>query len=339
MMTSLQIGSRRNLIIGGLLVVVLLVLVVESVTLLPRALQVWQPYDLRMYIEMGTIARTGINPIGPLHYYPLPTVLWIFVPLSLMPDWFRFVWAIVPFAFILILHRTNGLAFLLFPPFWFNITDAMIDSWLLLPMKWLAENRPRLAGIGAVILLTKPQIALLPVAFMFLRWLITRDWKNLSAFVIGLIAFCLPAFIFDPLWIVHMLQVIPQRANESMVLLPLLTSSLWAWWWLGGIASIMFVALAVAAIALAVRAFRRRGDTVAILQSCNQLMIPILFAANLTLLVPFLRTRREILIIVMIGLAAFALDAALGGFGGGYAFIALAVLVLQQRGNHADHTR
>lgn len=339
MMTSSQIGSRRNLVFGGLLVVALFVLVVESVTLLPRALQVWQPYDLRMYIEMGAIARTGINPIGPLHYYPLPTVLWIFVPLSLMPDWFRFVWAIVPFAFILILHRANGLAFLLFPPFWFNISDAMIDSWLLLPMKWLAENRPRLAGIGAVILLTKPQIALLPVAFMFLRWLITRDWKNLSAFVIGLIAFCLPAFIFDPLWIVHMLQVIPQRANESMVLLPLLTSSLWAWWWVGGIARIVFVTLAVAAIVLTARAWRQRSDPVAILQSCNQLVIPILFAANMTLFVPVLRTRREIFVIVAIALAAFALDTALGGFGGGYVFIPLTVLYFQQRGNHADHAR
>jgi hypothetical protein len=122
-----------------------------------------------------------------------------------------------------------------------------------------------------------------------------------------------------------------------MVVLPLLTSSLWAWWWLGGIARIVFVALAVAAIALAARAWRRRGNPVAILQSCNQLMIPILFAANMTLFIPVLRTRREILVIVAIALAAFALDIAFGGFGGGYVFVALAVLYFQPRGNHANH--
>ena len=175
------------------------------------------------------------------------------------------------------------------------------------------------------------QLAILPVAFMFLRWLATRDWKNLIAFGMGLMVFCLPAFIFDPLWVIHLALVLPQRADESMALLPLLTSSVWAWWWLGGVAHIVGVAILVGAIVLAAIALRRQGNAVAILQSLNQLLVPILFASNLTTLIPILRARRAILTIVSLALAAFALDNAMGGFGGGYALIPLGAMYFISR--------
>jgi hypothetical protein len=92
----------------SLLVLALVLLAVEIVNVLPQALAVWHPYDYGLYIEMGNAVRQGLNPIGPRHYYPLPTALWVFAPLSLMPDWFRIVWALVPSIFILVLFRRQG---------------------------------------------------------------------------------------------------------------------------------------------------------------------------------------------------------------------------------------
>jgi len=116
-----------------------------------------------------------------------------------------------------------------------------------------------------------------------------------------------------------------------MSLLPLLTSSVWAWWWLGGVARILGVAILVGAIVLAAIALRRQGNAVAILQSLNQLLVPILFASNLTTLIPILRARRAILTIVSLALAACALDNAMGGFGGGYALIPLVAMYFLSR--------
>jgi len=309
-----------------------------SILLLPRVLQVWHPYDYQLYVEMGNGARQGINPVGPAHYYPLPTVLWIFVPLSLMPDWFRLVWAIVPIVFVLMLHRREGLWFVFFTPLWWNITDAMLDGWLLPPLAWMLGNRPGWAGIGAVLLLTKPQLAAFAVAWSFWRWVATRDWKNLVTFCLGTIGFCLPAFLFDPNWVIRLLAVLPQRANESMVLLPLLTSSVWAWWWLGGGAVVVGVIVIAAAGGFAFLSWRRQGNLTALSLALNQLFVPVLFASNLTTLIPAVHGRRQILSVIAASLGAIILDSALGGFGGGYVLVPLVVMFFLAQNSGAMKT-
>ncbi len=329
-MTMPTLLTRRNVLLGFLIIAVL-ALAMELGLTLPLVLETWHPYDFGLYLEMGNAARLGINPVGPRHYYPLPTVLWIFVPLSLLPDGFRLVWAIAPFVFILILHRRQAAWFVLFPPLWFNVTDAMLDGWLLLPLAWVAGNRPVLAGIGAVFLLIKPQLAIFVVAYVFLRWVLTRAWKNCIAFLIGTVIFCLPAFIFDPLWLFRLVDVLPQRAGESMAVFPLLTSSVWAWWWLGGFGVIIGVLILVGASGLAVLAFKRGGNPIAVAQALNQLLVPVLFAANLTTLLAVVNGRRQILALTGAALLAFTLDAGLSGFGGGYVLLPLVALYFQSK--------
>ncbi len=319
--------GRRSILIA-LFALAAFALGFEIILYAPRVLDVWKPYDYWLYTEMGRAVLEGRNPVGPQHYYPLPTILWIFVPLALLPDWFRLVWVLGPFVSILALYRTRGISLALYAPVWFVVSDAMIDGWLLIPFAWLLENRPILAGLGAVAMLTKPQIALFAVAFMAARWLWTHDWKNLAAFAIGLTVFCLPAFILDPFWIPHLLQVLPMRAGESMSLLPLLTSSVWAWWWLGGWARIVFVAILLAAAVFVGRAAGRDAVT---FQSVNLLLLPILFVSNSITLAPALRDRSRRLVLIAISLAAFALDRVAGGFGGGYAFLPLVMLYFQMQ--------
>ncbi len=304
--------------------------------MLPQALAVWHPYDYGLYIEMGNAVRQGLDPIGPRHYYPLPTALWVFAPLSLMPDWFRIVWALVPSIFILVLFRRQGVWLFLFTPIWFTVSDAMLDGWLLLPLKWVLDDRPGWAGVGAVILLVKPQLAILIVAFRVLQWLTTHNWKNFLTFVLALTVFCLPAFVFDPMWIPHLVAVLPMRVGESMAVLPLLTSTVWAWWWLGGSAVIVFAGILIIASVLVWRAWsRERATAAASLQCFNQLLVPVLFASNLVTLLPILRGRTQILAVVIVSLLAYVLDRALNGFGGGYVLVPLAVLYFLNRGQ--DH--
>jgi hypothetical protein len=335
-MAHLAVPSRsslnsRKLVLAAALIAAAAVLLAEVALLLPRALEVWHPYDYSLCLEMGKAARQGINPIGPRHYYPLPTVLWIFIPLSLLPDWFRLVWILVPIIFILRLFRRQGILLLGFVPLWFAMGDAMLDGWLLIPLLWLIEDRPVLAGLGAVAMLLKPQLAVLTVAYMFVRWVVTREWGNLGAFAVALLVFVLPAFIFDPNWIARMLAVLPLRANESISLLPLLTSSVWAWWWIGGLGKFIFVVIVLAAGILLLRALRVAPNRASAFQLLSLILVPVLFASNLITVAPILRGQREIIVVVLVSLGAFALDRAAGGFGGGYTLVPLAALYFRTR--------
>jgi hypothetical protein len=323
--------TRRSLVLGILLGAGLIVLAVEFVSLLPRALEVWKPYDYWQYVEMGNAVRQGRNPLGPGRYYPLPTIVWVFIPLSLLPDWFRLVWILVPFVSLLILFRTQGIILFPFVPLWFVIGDAMLDGALLIPLAWLLENRPVLASLGAVAMLAKPQLAILTVCYMLVLWIAKRDWKNLAMFGGALIAFCFPAFVLDPAWPLHLLEVLPWRAGETFSIKPLLTSSIGAWWHLGGLARLIFIAMLLASGVFFWRALRQPNSRAVAFQLINLLFVPVLFASNLIALLPTLRGQKQMVTIVLVSLLAFGLDRVMDGFGGGYAFLPLAALYFQTR--------
>src|SRR5438045_1633210 len=87
-LTFRQSVARRPLF-RLLLALSLIALVAEVVLVLPRMLEVWQPYDYWQFTQMGQAVLAGQDPAAPGRYYPLPTVLWVFVPLALLPDWVR----------------------------------------------------------------------------------------------------------------------------------------------------------------------------------------------------------------------------------------------------------
>lgn len=303
-----------------------LVLAFEIILYAPLVLEVWKPYDYWQYTEMGRAVLHGQDPYGPGRYSPLPTILWIFAPLSLLPNWFRFAWILIPFLSVLFLFRRDGIWLVLFTPLWLATSDAMIDGWLLIPLAWLLTNRPVLAGLGAVAMLLKPQVAILTVAFSVLRWFIERDWRDLSTFAVSLGIFCIPAFILNPTWPWRMLEVLPMRADETLSILPLLTSSVWAWWSLGGIGRVICVGIGLAALVLTWRLLGDSSKRAAACQLLNLLFVPVLYAANSMTVLPTLHGRHQVIVLVIVSLGAFILDHALGGFGGGYAFIPLAAL-------------
>lgn len=315
--------TRRN-IIAALVALGIILLALELILFFPRALE-WHPWDYGNYVRMGNDVRQGVNPYGPNRYYPLPTMLWIFVPLSLLPDWFRFVWIVFPFVIVLRLFRLNGILLFFFPPLWWVVTDAMFDAWLLIPLAWLFTNRRTFAGIGAAVLLFKPHVTLFAVAYVWVRWMFARDWQNVRAFVLTFGALWLPSFVVDPAWLLKMLEMLPTRVEQGSVL-PLITTSLWSWWALGGPARLVFFALLLAAGIL----FWRAQNRAAAFQLAQLLLVPVILSTNLITALPALESRNQIIAIVSVGLAALALDSVMGGFGGWYAFVPLAALWFQK---------
>ncbi len=322
---------RRILPLRPWLIVGFVVLTIELAWLMPYTLERWQPYDYWQYVQMGEAMRRGDSPFGPGRFYPLPTVLWIFVPLALLPDWFRIVWVIAPFVFLIVLFRRQAIPLFGFVPLWFVGGDGMLDGWLLLPLAWLLQNRTIWAGLGAALLLFKPQLAMLAVLYAFVHWLATRDWKNLGVFALALLVFYVPSFIVNPNWIAQMLAVLPERAGQTMMVLPAMTGSVWAWKEVGVFGWLIVGTLLLAILACSWRAWRGVENRAAIFQLLNLLLNPILFASNLVMTMPALRGQTQILISVVVSWLAVGLDRALGGFGGGYALIPLAALYFLAR--------
>lgn len=325
-------SMRRSQILTIGVFVGVIVLAVELLTVLPYVLQVWYPYDYGRYVAMGNALRENPHSYGARAidtWYPLPAQLWVFVLLSFMPDWFRLIWVLLPLAFILRRLGARALLLFLFPPLWFAIADGMVDLWLLFPLVWMLENRPGFAGLGVVLTFVKPQVTLLAALYLLPRWIAARDRKNLLAFGVTLIVFCLPAFLLEPDWVLKMLAALPERFSKGGAQVQLMIASLWVWWRLGGLGYLIFFAFAIAAAVLFWRAFQHTHNRVGAFQSLNLAMMPVLYAGSTITVLPLLRQSTELIAIVLVALGAFVLDNALGGFGGGYALIPLVTLYFQ----------
>lgn len=323
--------SRRQIVLVSLLGCFGIILLLEIIFVLPRTLEAWHPFDYWQYTEMGLALRQGRDPFGSGHYYPLTAILWIFVPLSLLPDWFRFVWVLGPCVASLILFRRQGVWLFLFVPLWFVVSDGMLDGWLLVPLAWLLANRPIWAGLGGAIVLFKPQLAILTVGYSVFRWMIERDWKNLGVFLGAMLVFYLPAFLIYPNWVGEMIAVLPDRAAQTTTVLPVIGGSLWSWGWLGIVGQFTLVLLLVATLVFSVRGFRKPMNRAGVVHLLGLLLTPVLFGSNQIMAAPTVRHRNEILCLVLVSLGALFVDRVLGVFGGGYAIIPLAALYFQSR--------
>jgi hypothetical protein len=286
-------------------------------------------FDYGNYVSMGRALREGISPYGEHRYYPLPTALWIFVPLALLPDWFRLVWVIVPLLFVMMIARREAIWWFLFPPLWFVMSDGMLEGWLLLPLHWLIQNKKGFAGFGAALLLLKPQLAFPVIVYMIGKWLWARDRRNLGVFAAVSVLLWTPAFLVRPQWVGEMLAALPERVAQNSEMLPLMTSSVWSWLWLGGLAQLVFLLLAVSSVALFGWGLRRRAAVTSLLQAMTLLWTPIFFASALATLIPFVRGRQKIAIVCS-ALVAWVLTLLfpVPNFGGFYVLPPLLMLLL-----------
>jgi len=323
-MRRFNLPPRRRATLA-LLAFLLMILAWEALWLAPLALNRWHAFDYDNYRQAGKLLLAGQNPYGPHRYYPLPTVFWIFVPLALLPDWFRLIWVLAAFLAILLVQRKNGWLFFLFSPLWIVVRDGMLEGWLLLPLSVFLRNVPGWAGLSAAILLLKPQLALLPIVYALISWLRQGNWRNLLTFGGSLLILFAPAFLLMPAWPFSMLTALADRADQN-VQYPGMSASLWAWrvfGWPGWGGTFLLLGIA---LFLFRRAWRDPLRRPAALLALGLLINPYLFGSSMLMLIPLFQERHEILTLLALSLLAVLLAGGSSHFGGGFAFLPLFAL-------------
>ncbi len=324
----------RSIALGALLIVISIVLIVEIAAFAPTFLDRWiNDYD--SYVLWGNAQRFSFDQCAPQasNYYPLPSTLWVFIPLSLMPRWFVLVFMFAPLIFPLLLFKKDGIITWLYYPMMVQCGFGQLDGWLILPLYWLIQDTRWLAGIGAVLVLFKPQIAFFAVIYMLIHWLAQRNWRNLGAFAVTLAIVYLPSFFVCPTWLLAMLNVIGGRTSESNMATR--GATLWAWLWRGDWALwlLPIVALGAAALLGYVFVVRRKRAQVALI--FGLLTIPVLYVSSFVTLLSILKTRRHLIVLTIVSWIGVAIDALAGGWGGAYVILPLAALVLLARDDSA----
>jgi len=188
-----ECSPRRTTLASALLVVAVGLLLGELVWLLLVGSN-FSPTDFEVMVRWGRAAQGG----DYYSFYPLPTLLWIFLPLSLLPAWFIFVWTVLPFGFILVMFRKRGVILWLYVPTLVQAAWGHLDGLFLLPLYWLFQNHASLAAVSAALLTLKPQLALFPVSYMLCHCLRVKNWQGLGCFAVTILILYVPAFLVDP---------------------------------------------------------------------------------------------------------------------------------------------
>lgn len=322
--------SWRSIVIGGFLVISLVLFIVEITALAPGFLDRWiNDYD--SYVRWGNAQRSSLDQCSPQasNYYPMPSTLWIFIPLSLMPRWFVLVFMFAPLIFPLLLFKKAGAITWLYYPMLVQSGFGQIDGWLILPLYWLVQDIRWLAGIGAVLVLFKPQLAIFTVGVMVIQWLVRRNWRNLGAFAITLAIVYIPSFFVCTTWPLEMLRVVGGRTTESNMATR--GATLWAWVGHGDVTFWLLPIVALGTAALLVYVFVVRRQRAQAAQIFGLLTIPVLYVSSYVMLLPILKTRRHLVVLTVISWVGVVIDTLAGGWGGAYVIIPITALVLLAR--------
>lgn len=315
--------SARSILIAVLLVPLTSLLALQLVMLFSNDTGLILRDYYSYFVPWGQAARLG-------HYnyrYPLATLIWVFVPLSALPDWFAIFWFAVPFASIIYIFRRKGLVLWLFWPVLLQANSGQLDGWLLMPLYWVCNERPLLSELSCALLTLKPQLAFLVVPFTLWQWFARRKWKSLLTFATAFAVLYIPAFFLDPVWPLEMVPELVTRSGESI--LPSRGVSLW-WWrtdnpWA---TSALFLFIGLVAV-LFVRAFRQIDLQRKAVYLLGLLVMPVLYAVSYITVIPTLaNNRRHLLAITLVSWTALFLDIVFHGWGGAYVLIPVAVLWL-----------
>lgn len=319
--------SRHSVILFCSITVASAILLAEVYTLAPDFQNRWiNDYDL--YVQWGIQQLTSTDPCLPqtINYYPLPSTLWVFIPLALMPRWFLLVFMFAPFIFVVLMLKKAGVSTWLYYPLLLQSGFGQLDGWLMVPLYWLLEDRTWLAGIGAVLVLFKPQIAIFTVLYMVVCWIIKKNWRNLSSFAITLVIVYLPTFLICPTWPLAMLDATGTRINETNMITR--GSSVWSWIWHGSWTLVLFPVMALVSIALFLYCFIARQKRAQAVQCLGLLVMPVLYTSSSVTLIPTLKKHSQLVILTITSWVCVVIDTLAGGWGGAYAIIPIVVLVL-----------
>lgn len=322
-MTRHRMPSLRSIVSGAALMIASVILLYIVISEWHRIVT-WTPGDYGYYfLSWGQDAQKGIYN----YRYPLPALLWIFLPLSLLPTWFALVWTVLPFLIVLYMFGKKGIAVWLSYPFLLQATFGNLDGLLLLPTYWLIRDDSRRAGVSAALLSLKPQLAIFLVPFMIYRWLRTHNWNSLLLFCSAMALLYLPAFLIDPSWPAKMIIEDQVRATE-----PIQTTrgaTLWGWWWHGDWMVWALPLVVALIVVLVIGAFRSEWKQARTVHLLDLMSVPVLYTISLVGVIPTLENSTfHLLTFTAVSWVGVAIDTLAGGWGGAYVLIPLTSLVL-----------
>jgi hypothetical protein len=315
--------SKLHMVSYAALGAALMLLLAVSVQYGPRALSAFPNEDYNNFFRAS--ARLLVEGQSPYQlvkfFYPLYTVFWIFIPL-LAGDWTRFIWVLAPIPFLFLATGRKAIVLVLSYPFLVHLRFGQFDGWLLLPLLFLLRDTERLAPLSAALFLLKPQTAWALVGYRLLAWTKQRSWRKLLLSLTVAAILVVPAFLIRPGWGGEWLDAVASHPAEQCQ-----NATVWGWSCFGG----LWLPFSLAEALLAVVLVGHSRDRASAVQLLGLLVTPILYAYDLVLVTPTLKTWGECILILAVSWLAVCIDLLAGGWGGAYSLIPLAALALRAR--------
>ncbi len=314
--STLRLLEYALIVLGAVVIALLLV------TQFARILRAWPSEDYFYFRESAQMLVNGISPYSrPKLFYPLYTVIWLFVPL-LAGDWTRWAWTFAPIVFLHIALGRKAILLLPFYPLLVHLRFGQVDGWLLLPVMFLLRDTKTFAPISAALTLFKPQVVWALVLYRFARWLREQAWRNFAIAAIAAFVIIAPAFILRVDWVRDWLVSVAAHPPEQDQ-----NATIWGWLYFGA----MGIPFALIEGLLAGFFVWRARDRASALYLFGLLVTPILYAYDYILVAPTLKTWRESALMLAVSWLAVGVDIWVGPWGGAYSLIPLAALGLRAK--------
>ena len=254
------------------------------------------PVDYETFMAIGHRFLSGASPYGPNSYYPLPFVI-LFAALSALPRAISMaIWFFGPLAVFLMTAGWDPWV-LLFAPVFAHFVGGQADVFAVLGLWGFHKNTRGLGGAWLALTLLKPQLALVPVTYAIVHWIIllrkTRAFpKPLLQFLGASALVYIPACVLLPTWPLQWLanpRPLFERAMSAIIPRTLLVMGIppntAAYW-------VILVAAAFILLVIVWHLARRRV-TLALSVVWGFVVSPLVHDYDLVQLVPILATRRE----------------------------------------------
>jgi len=322
-MTRLLIEQQRALTIVALSIVggVLGALVLTQ--WMPDA-----PFDYVIYMQGARLVCAGQDPYATLPFwYPLPIVLFTIVPWSYLPDLFWLAFALIPLGLLHLHYGKRAPLTWLFYPLLINVAYAQAEGWLILPLVWLLRDVPVKSSLAMLVFLFKPAYVMLLAPYRLIEWLRGRNSREIR-WLAGLsVAMFGAAFTVQPLWLANWFDAIQRRGTSPGLIERNITAM--AFWQRGEIWWLPLGLLGAAWVLLTIAGWRHRETRGAALVAASLLTFPNgLYPVSVALVLPFVETTDEILVLVLASWIIPVLEIFTGDFGGYYLSIVLLALAL-----------
>jgi hypothetical protein len=284
--------------------------------------------DYHMFRQIGhdILAGKSAYHSGRL-YYPLPTAIFVFVPLALLPEEAKWLWVAAPVIVLFLVLGRDAVWALPFVPLLVHTKWGQITGVLAIFYVWLKSENKWLSGASAALFCLKPHVAAIPVLWVLSRWCRERDKERLVAFLGTLALLVLPAFWLEPDWPLKWLgNARPFQANVA----PSLWGLLWGLSSIRDRPSLWFSAFLLgAAVSGWWFIWRRRQEMDADrINTWAFVVNPLLFVYDQVLLLSSLKGKRNAVIMVtcLSYVCMLAEGLLVGGSAGTFVLIPLALL-------------